>query len=770
MPTSPSYSTEDVIELAQQLICVPSTANNLAALREAVALLANIVASCPDVTIESFDHGGKPSFLAYRGKVRPSSFDILLNAHVDVVPAVTEMFRPRIEDGKLYGRGALDMKGTAAALTAVFCEMVSTVPYHLGLQIVSDEEIGGYDGAKVHIQDGVRAAFVIVGEYSNHRHTIYNAARGICWVELKFNGKTAHGGHLWHGTNAVVKASEFAGAVLRTYPTPEKETWTTTASIASIETPNKTYNKVPDTAILKIDFRFTREDLVFQNRQSLEAFVASLDPDATIVDIASFGPAIEVERLNPYVQGLAQAMKHITAQEPAFLSRPGASDGRHFAQVGSDTVEFGLYGKYSHADGEYVELASFYEYCQIMRAFLLNPIPAGSTPASAPADQPLSMELLGRLTAMRTLTHDLPANDRAITFIQEFLEERGMHTQRFEQHGYHSLLATTQPGCTAPTVLLSGHIDIVPTELDDYQLSVDGDKLRGRGVADMKFAIAGYLELVDTLQDQLHELDFGICITSDEEIGGRNGTGALVKKLGLAPNVVIVPDGGENWKIETFSKGVQWIKLRANGKSAHASRPWEGKNAISPLLAAIRDIEAMIPASSNRRATTLSVGTIAGGSSGNQVPAAAGAMLDIRYGSQAEFEQLFPKIKTVAARHNVEAISVADGPPTTNDPKDPYIRRFRELIIAAGKKPGTSYSYGATDGRYFSALGIPTIIVSPESGGRHTKNEWLSLSGFETFRKILHQYVTQVAGTGAPTALARPRRNSSPRRSRLPLS
>jgi succinyl-diaminopimelate desuccinylase len=285
----------------------------------------------------------------------------------------------------------------------------------------------------------------------------------------------------------------------------------------------------------------------------------------------------------------------------------------------------------------------------------------------------------------------------------------------------------------------------------------------------MKFAVASYLELVDLLQAELHQLDFGICITSDEEIGGHNGTGALVKKLGLTPSVVIVPDGGENWKIETFSKGVQWVKLRATGKSAHASRPWEGKSAISPLLAAIRDIEAMVPVSGNRRATTLSVGTITGGASGNQIPAVASAMLDIRYGSHTEFEQFFPKLKNLAARHSVEAICVADGAPASNDPKNPYIKRFRELIIAAGKKPGTSYSYGATDGRYFSALGIPTIIVSPESGGRHTEKEWLSLSGFDSFRTILRQYVTQVARVSSASSAARPRRKAAIPASRLPL-
>jgi len=368
-------TTDQIIELTKQLIAIPSTADNPQALNDAVALIARGIAKPPGVTIEWFGHGHKPSILAYRGKARPEKFDILLNAHLDVVPGEPSQFKPTVKDGKLYGRGALDMKGTAAALTAVFCELVQEVTYPLGLQIVTDEEIGGFDGVRAQIDDGVRANFVVIGEYSNDRNTIYNAARGLCWAEIAFKGKTAHGGHLWNGSNAVLKAGNFAAAVIARYPTPDKETWTTTASIASLTTPNETYNKVPDSAVLKIDFRFTQEDPVFHSRETLEAFIAGIDPDAELINLATFDPAVNVEELNPYVQGLSAAMLGITNVKPKFLGRPAASDGRHYAQVNNDIIEFGLYGQGSHSDTEHVRLASFEEYCNIMRAFLTNPLP-----------------------------------------------------------------------------------------------------------------------------------------------------------------------------------------------------------------------------------------------------------------------------------------------------------------------------------------------------------------------------------------------------------
>jgi succinyl-diaminopimelate desuccinylase len=367
-------TTQELIDKTRQLVAIPSTSDNPTALRHAVTFVAEIIEkACQGVTIERFESNGKLSFLAYRGATRPKKFKILLNAHLDVVPGHVEQYVARLEGDRLYGRGALDMKGTALALTDVFCEMVHKVPYDLGLQIVCDEEVGGNDCVKVQIDDGVRAEFVVMGEYSNHRATIYNAARGLCWVEIAFKGRTSHGAHLWHGDNAVVRAGEFAGAVLKHYPTPDKETWTTTASIASLATPNETYNRVPDVAVLKIDFRFTQEDDVFKNRESLEAFIKSIDPTAELVKVVVFDPAVEVEELNPYVQGLSYAVRQAFKTEPKFLGRPGASDGRHYAMVNNDIVEFGLCGEGQHGDEEFVELASFDDYREAMRIFLKNP-------------------------------------------------------------------------------------------------------------------------------------------------------------------------------------------------------------------------------------------------------------------------------------------------------------------------------------------------------------------------------------------------------------
>jgi succinyl-diaminopimelate desuccinylase len=738
-------TSKELINQTKQLMAIRSTADNPQALKEAVEFLVKQIGPLPGITIERFNNDNKPSILAYRGTVRPKKFDILLNAHVDVVPGNDELFTPVEKDGKLYGRGALDMKGTAVVLTDVFCELVNDVHYTLGLQIVTDEEIGGYSGVRAQIDDGVRAEFVIMGEYSNDRNTIYNAARGLCWAEIAFKGKSAHGGHLWNGTNAVVKAGEFAAAVLKRYPTPDREAWTTTASIANLSTPNDTYNKVPDSAVLKIDFRFTQEDPVFQSRESLEAFITSVDPEAELINLATFEPAVNVEELNPYVQGLSAALRKVTGKKPKFLGRPAGSDGRHYALINNDIIEFGLYGQGSHSDAEYVELSSFDEYRETMRAFLRLPVPERLRKAAEPKEA-LHMELLRKLVSMPTVNGDLTPINNALGFVEEFLRARGMHVDRYEHDGARSIYATIKPGNTTPAVLLNAHIDVVPAAKEKFVLTVKGDKLLGRGVMDMKFSIASYLALVDALKSDLHAYDFAILITSDEEVGGKRGVGTLLQELNLKPSVAIVPDGGENWQAETFAKGVLWVKVAATGKAAHASRPWEGESAIRRLLNALREIELLVPPEPSPEETTLSVGTIQGGTTPNQIASDASAMLDIRTGSVAQHKEMMPRIQAICKKHGVTATLLAGDPPCVNDPESPYIKPFVELVTKiTGKAHDTCYSFGATDGRYFSAAGVPCIIMEPTAGGRHKDDEWLSKKGFDQYCIILAQYIQKIA-------------------------
>ena len=359
---------EQLIEKTKQLVAIESTVHNKPALHDAVNLVADYVGQYEGITIERFERNGVPSFLAYAGTERPEQFDILFHGHVDVVPGHPEDFIPRVEDGKLYGRGVYDMKMAALIMADVFCQSAGTTPLAIGLQIVSDEEIGGYDGVRYQLDEGVRAAFCITGEMTDLE--ICNEARGLCWMEVAFKGVRAHGGHAWEGDNAVTKATNFAHAVLQKFPMPKEREWTTTANIAAITTSNETYNQVPKEAKLKIDFRFPAENSVFTSRETVEAFVKSIDPTAEIVAIPVFEQAVHVSKTNPDLKKFMHAFTKVTGQEVTLSHRHAGSDARHFATDGMPCIEFGLSGKHLHGDNEHVTLDSVGPYRAVLESFI----------------------------------------------------------------------------------------------------------------------------------------------------------------------------------------------------------------------------------------------------------------------------------------------------------------------------------------------------------------------------------------------------------------
>lgn len=359
-------------------------------------------------------------------------------------------------------------------------------------------------------------------------------------------------------------------------------------------------------------------------------------------------------------------------------------------------------------------------------------------------------QLLATLISFPSVTEEKTASSQALDYIERYLEERGMFTRRFESNGFSSLVATIKPNHKTPTVMLTGHIDVVPGKENQFTLAKKDGKYFGRGVFDMKFAIAAYLQLVDTLKDYLEEYDFGILITSDEEIGGADGMKMLVAE-GYRPKVGIVPDGGDNWQIQDFSKGINLVKLTASGMEVHSSQPWKGNNAIHKLLRALPKIQALVPTQPTAKdpfKTSLSINMIEGGRAINQTPEHASCVIDIRLGSMADYQEIYPAIRKICHEDDITAELTIDFPPTINVPTDPYIKQFRDIMIdVIGRDPGPSPRFATTDARFLNAVDVPCVIVSPDGGGCHEDEEWISAEGLEQFYRILQNYLTQVART-----------------------
>lgn len=363
--------------------------------------------------------------------------------------------------------------------------------------------------------------------------------------------------------------------------------------------------------------------------------------------------------------------------------------------------------------------------------------------------------VLAKLVAYRCTTDNRSANNDALAYIDQFVSERGMYTSYIEHDGVKSLVATTKPHHKRPTVLLGGHIDVVPGPDSLFTLQQDHERFFGRGVLDMKGSIAVFLQVIDALKDKLEQLDLGLMITSDEEVGGFNGTKVALEH-GYEPKVCVLPDGGSDWQIQLSAKGVLQLKVSTSGQAAHGSQPWKGDNANLKLIRVIHEIYSLFPKNGPDN-NTINIGKISGGEAINQVADSAEALLDIRVISEDDKAHLLEEIRAVCRRHEAKLDIVMEGTGASFDLNNPYIKRFAEIVTKVTNiKVAGSHAFGSSDARFFAERNIPCISLYPIGGGHHSSDEWVSIEALHQLQEIITQYVLETAAVATREALQAP--------------
>lgn len=345
---------------------------------------------------------------------------------------------------------------------------------------------------------------------------------------------------------------------------------------------------------------------------------------------------------------------------------------------------------------------------------------------------------LQQLIAIPSTSVDIPACDEIIAFMEEELGTLGLYLQRGAEDANPWLLATTMETKT-PDLLLTAHLDVVPASEELFTMEKRDGRLYGRGVYDMKFSAACYLELFRQHIDTLKHQNVGILFTTDEETGGFSVKNILAK--GLRPKVAFLPDGGDNWCIEKRAKGLWGLNLTTYGKAAHGSRPWEGENALHHLIDVIQILRSKYPEGKPSTAT-LSVNRMQAGEATNQIPEYASVDMDFRTFDKQELEAFKLLIAELARIHHLETTTLNLGDPLLFDETRPEVQGFLAAFeTVMGRKAEYSESYGGSDARYFAEHDIPCILIEPNGGKRHSDGEWLEAKDLGTYYQLLETWV-----------------------------
>lgn len=154
----------------------------------------------------------KPNVIAKVGNGKPV---LILNGHMDVVPPGDESrwvyppFSGKIVEGRVYGRGATDMKGGLAIIMIVFAELAPIIEKlgsgSLIFSATADEETGGHPGVEALVKDGVLIGDAAIVAEPSGSSRYYIGEKGLCQVKIVARGKPAHGSLPVLGENAIMR-------------------------------------------------------------------------------------------------------------------------------------------------------------------------------------------------------------------------------------------------------------------------------------------------------------------------------------------------------------------------------------------------------------------------------------------------------------------------------------------------------------------------------------------------------------------------------------
>ncbi|MCM3568822.1 peptidase [Neobacillus mesonae] len=348
---------------------------------------------------ENFE--GNPNLVAVL-KGTGGGKSIILNGHIDVVPVGDEAswkhdpFGGHIEDGKLYGRGATDMKGGNAALILAMESIIASgieLKGDIIFQSVIEEESGGA-GSLAAVLRGYRADGAIIPEPTNMK--IFPKQQGSMWFRITIPGKAAHGGTRYEGVSAIEKAvlavkklqqlektrnNKITDPLYKSIPIPIP---INIGKISSGEWPSS----VPDVAVIEGRMGVAPDENMEEAQLEMESCIQELnEQDAWLKDnpikIEWFGARWlpgSLQNDHPLMNDLVNSFIEIKGKEPVIEASPWGTDGGILSNVGhTPTVVFGPgVTEAAHDADEYIVLEDLFSASEIIALTILRWCGSGS--------------------------------------------------------------------------------------------------------------------------------------------------------------------------------------------------------------------------------------------------------------------------------------------------------------------------------------------------------------------------------------------------------
>jgi succinyl-diaminopimelate desuccinylase len=330
-------------------------------------------------SFERIDRNGTSNLWARRGTTAPL---MVLAGHTDVVPTgnldawTTPPFQPSERDGKLYGRGAADMKSSLAAFVVAVEQFVTEHPNHPGsiaFLLTSDEEGPANDGTTI-VVDALKARgetiqYAIVGEPTSVNRCgdmIKNGRRGSLSGNLTIKGIQGHVAYPHLARNPIHQFAPALAELSATVWDNGNEYFPpTTWQISNFNAGTGATNVIPGTLSLKFNFRFSTASTADGLKQHVEDLLKRHGLEYSIEWTLGAKPFITPE--GPLADAARNAIKTVCGIDTELSTTGGTSDARFIAEIAEQIIELGPVNASIHMIDEHIELSALPELAAIYK-------------------------------------------------------------------------------------------------------------------------------------------------------------------------------------------------------------------------------------------------------------------------------------------------------------------------------------------------------------------------------------------------------------------
>ncbi|QDD64570.1 succinyl-diaminopimelate desuccinylase [Herbaspirillum seropedicae] len=333
---------------------------------------------------ETIQSGDVTNLWARKGTAQPL---VVFAGHTDVVPTgplekwQSHPFQPTLREGRLYGRGASDMKTSIAAMVVACEEFTAAHPEHkgsIGFLITSDEEGPAIDGTVVVCNAlkarGEQLDYCIVGEPTSAKtlgDMIKNGRRGTMSGKLTVKGIQGHIAYPQLARNPIHQAAPaLAELVAEQWDAGNEYYLPTSWQISNIHGGAGASNVIPGEVVIDFNFRFSTASTVEGLQQRVHAI---LDKHGLEYDLKwTVGGLPFLTPRGDLSDALSKAIKDETGLDTELSTTGGTSDGRFIAQICPQVIEFGPPNDSIHKIDEHIEVRYIDPLKNIYRKTLEN--------------------------------------------------------------------------------------------------------------------------------------------------------------------------------------------------------------------------------------------------------------------------------------------------------------------------------------------------------------------------------------------------------------